>query len=302
MKARAPGKLVLSGAYSVLSGAPAIVTAVSRYVVADTSRQASFLAAEVQEAVRQPPFIGLPPPWFDATELRSEGQKLGLGSSAAITAACLAALFLEHQPDAKRTTLAEHVFLPALRAHRAAQGGGSGVDVLAACFGGTRLVRKVGDELEHQEISLPAGIQLTVLSAGAPASTQSLLGLVRALKADDPRLAEELLGRQTEASHAAADAASNGDAHAFLSALAAQRRALSSLGRAAGAPIVTPELQNLSDRLPHGVVLPAGAGGGDVAIWASDQPLSTQARQVAIECGHRPLCCQIGASGVQAVE
>ena len=39
-RARAPGKVVLSGAYAVLAGAPAIVSAVSRYVTADTSRPA----------------------------------------------------------------------------------------------------------------------------------------------------------------------------------------------------------------------------------------------------------------------
>jgi len=41
--ARAPGKLVLSGAYAVLSGAPALVVAVDRYVVADSARPAAFL-------------------------------------------------------------------------------------------------------------------------------------------------------------------------------------------------------------------------------------------------------------------
>ena len=35
MRARAPGKLVLSGAYAVLEGAPALVAAVDRYAVAD---------------------------------------------------------------------------------------------------------------------------------------------------------------------------------------------------------------------------------------------------------------------------
>ncbi len=38
MIAKAPGKLVVSGAYSVLEGAPAIVVAVDRYAVADTAR------------------------------------------------------------------------------------------------------------------------------------------------------------------------------------------------------------------------------------------------------------------------
>src|SRR5690606_12116062 len=37
MKTKAPGKVVLSGAYAVLEGAPCIVTAVDRYVYADSS-------------------------------------------------------------------------------------------------------------------------------------------------------------------------------------------------------------------------------------------------------------------------
>ena len=39
MRARAPGKLVLSGAYSVLEGAPALVAAVDRYALADDARE-----------------------------------------------------------------------------------------------------------------------------------------------------------------------------------------------------------------------------------------------------------------------
>ena len=50
-RARAPGKLVLSGAYAVLSGAPAIVTAVSRYVIADTSQLAELVTDEVAAAL-----------------------------------------------------------------------------------------------------------------------------------------------------------------------------------------------------------------------------------------------------------
>ena len=49
-RARAPGKLVLSGAYAVLSGAPALVAAVDRYVVADSARPTLFDAPEVRAA------------------------------------------------------------------------------------------------------------------------------------------------------------------------------------------------------------------------------------------------------------
>ena len=41
MRARAPGKLVLSGAYAVLEGAPALVAAVDRYALADSERSAT---------------------------------------------------------------------------------------------------------------------------------------------------------------------------------------------------------------------------------------------------------------------
>ena len=78
MIARAPGKLVLSGAYVVLDGAPAIVAAVDRYAVADTSRAPDFVSDELRAA-----FGSEQPPHVDVSALRADGRKLGLGSSAA---------------------------------------------------------------------------------------------------------------------------------------------------------------------------------------------------------------------------
>ncbi len=71
MKAKAPGKVVLSGAYAVLEGAPCIVTAVDRYVIADTDKSAAHIADEVRAAM-PPPY-----PHIDANELRSAGRKIG---------------------------------------------------------------------------------------------------------------------------------------------------------------------------------------------------------------------------------
>jgi phosphomevalonate kinase len=51
MIARAPGKLVLSGAYAVLEGAPALVAAIDRYAVADASRPTLRVTPEVREAL-----------------------------------------------------------------------------------------------------------------------------------------------------------------------------------------------------------------------------------------------------------
>ena len=61
MKARAPGKLVMSGAYAVLEGAPALATAVDRYAVADTERAPDRYSREVLAVLSQAeaPFVKL---------------------------------------------------------------------------------------------------------------------------------------------------------------------------------------------------------------------------------------------------
>src|SRR5215213_4826993 len=159
MIARAPGKVVISGAYAVLEGAPAIVAAIDRYVLADAERAPEKTTAEVREALkRRGPS---PHPWFDASALRSGGaqdRKLGLGSSAAILVSCLASLELGNDSDLDDAALSARVFGPALAAHRAAQGGGSGVDVAASAFGGIQVCRMVPDGLVRKALALPPAL------------------------------------------------------------------------------------------------------------------------------------------------
>jgi len=106
----------------VLEGAPAIVSAVSRYAIADTAKAAEMITPEVKAAIGTQPA-----PWFDASALRGPRGKLGLGSSAAILVASLAALELERRRELTGEALGRAVLEHALGAHRAAQGGGSGV-------------------------------------------------------------------------------------------------------------------------------------------------------------------------------
>jgi phosphomevalonate kinase len=114
VRARAPGKVVISGAYAVLDGAPAIVSAVSRYAVADSARSAERETPEVRAALGD-----RPAPWFDAGELFARGEKLGLGASAAILVAALAALELEASGPLGRRHAVRLVLPRALEAARA---------------------------------------------------------------------------------------------------------------------------------------------------------------------------------------
>lgn len=297
MIARAPGKVVLSGAYAVLDGAPACVAAVDRYVVADASRPAPLITDEVRAARGS-----APAPWFDAGALREAGKKLGLGSSAAILVASLGALELARRGPLSDQELARAVFEPALDAHRRAQGGGSGIDVAASAHGGTLLARRSGAELALEPCALPEGTEVEVFACAEPASTPELVRRVRALRETDPAAYARLMGAQASAAEAAAEAIRAGARRALIAALDAQRRALAELGAAAGAPIVTIEVAELAERalLENAAFLPAGAGGGDLAVFVGSGPSSEAFRARAGELRLRPLDLGLGARGVHA--
>lgn len=300
MKARAPGKLVLSGAYSILWGAPALVCAVSRDAVADTERAPEHVGAELARAVE----LGYLPfaPHVDVSALRaprSDGQgtrKLGLGSSAALLVAALAAFELGPLDEARRASLFER----ARQAHLEAQGGGSGVDVAAAVYGGVLRAALDDDGRLHVEPSaLPPGTTIRVFAAAEPAETASLVARVRSFREADPRRFDELIGR---AKLGAELAASSSDAFELVRALDEQRAALAELGRRAEAPIVTDGVARLAE---HARTLggahfgPSGAGGGDVALWVGASVPSRDFVALAEREGYTELALDVGAAGAE---
>jgi phosphomevalonate kinase len=292
-RARAPGKVVLSGAYSVLHGAPAIVSAVSRYVIADTARAAELVTPEVQAALA----TGQRAPWFDASDLREDGRKLGLGSSAAILVASLYALQREATPGHSEIQFKGLILGRALAAHREAQGGGSGVDVAASTLGGTLCYRMGGPT---RSLMLPSAVNVEVWTCPVSASTRDLLAAVAELSRVSPLVHEQLMGEQARASERAVDRAEAEDAVGFIAALRAQARALAELGRAAGVPIVTVDLAAATPQAEQegGVLLPAGAGGGDIALFVGRAP-STPALRASLENReHRRLAVELSAAGV----
>lgn len=297
-RALAPGKVVLSGAYAVLAGAPAIVSAVSRYVTADTARAPELVTSEVQAALS----AGQTAPWFDASALREDGRKLGLGSSAAILVASLYALESAAEPSRSQADLRQRVFERALVAHRSAQAGGSGVDVASCTFGGTLCYRLGAGAPLHEPLRVPRGLRVELWTCPEAASTRELLAAVAALAERAPEDHGRLLGAQSEAAEDAVRAASADDAAAFVAALRAQQRALSALGRAAGVSIVTDDLGKLgpSAEAEQAVLLPAGAGGGDMAIFVGPERSSLALRAALSGRAHRLLDAELSAAGVTA--
>ena len=301
MKAIAPGKLVLTGAYAVLEGAPAIVVAVDRYAVADASRRTRASSPEVDTA-----FDGAPAPETDVRAQQApDGRKLGIGSSASAVVAALAADALARGEDVVASAVRARIFAAARAAHARVQSGGSGIDVAASVYGGV-LRYSIADETPAiRPLAMPAGLTVAAFASRVAARTSDLRARVDAARARCPREFERHFGAMNRAAAVAADGLEAGDLRAFVAAARAYGQLLDQLGRLADVPIVTPEVRELADLAanvsPDGAAfLPSGAGGGDVAVWigASAPPAVFGERAGALAQG--PLSFSIDTRGVRA--
>lgn len=294
MRVIAPGKLVLTGAYAVLEGAPAIVAAVDRYAVADTQS----------------------PGKVDVRALQDDAErKLGLGSSAASIVASFGARALGRGDDPRHAAVRSEIFRLARDAHQRQQGGGSGVDVAASVHGGVlryTVLRGLSRGAEStpqgplgssrfetsiHAVDMPPGLVLSAFWSGTSARTSELLARVDALRARGG--AGAVFTALRGVAEEAADAID--DARRFVKRAAGFGRALAALGDAADAPIVPPafaELSALAER-EGAAFFPSGAGGGDVAVWLGLQAPSSDfiTRAIALELS--PLTLAIDHGGVR---
>ncbi|AKV01634.1 Phosphomevalonate kinase [Labilithrix luteola] len=295
MKAFAPGKLVLTGAYAVLEGAPCIVVATSRGVVADTARRASFTTPEVEAALGS-----VAAPDVDASALFLDSRKLGLGASAAILVASLAAREAEAGRDVGDDDVRAALFSRAREAHATAQSGGSGVDVAASVFGGA--LRYTMGALPVR-VTLPRGAHLSVFACGNSARTSDLRGKVDALAASSPALHRECMDALQSLARDAAQAVDAGALERLVDVVRRTSAALARLGDAAGAPIVPTELRELSDIAAResAAFCVSGAGGGDVAVYLGSAPPSAAFLTRASALGLLRLDLGLDEKGVRAL-
>lgn len=272
MRAIAPGKVLLTGAYAVLEGAPAIVAAVDRYAVADGARTTTSSPPEVRAWSG-----GEPAPEVDVSALHDPaGRKLGLGSSAAALVAAVGARSLALGEDPRSPGVREGIFRIARDAHARAQGGGSGVDVAASVYGGVLHYVMPGDGAGGvlRPLDLPESLCVVVYDSGTSARTSKMVARVAALRGQGG--ADRLFADLRRVAVDAATSLARGDAPGFVASARAFGRALEALGRAALSPIVPPAFAELADHAERegSAFVPSGAGGGDVAVWVGVAPPS----------------------------
>lgn len=280
--ASAPGKLVLCGEYAVLDGAPAVCMAVNRRAQAKVTSVDSqwhrvsapgYSSLEGRFAVNgsaiswsqgEDEYQIVDAVWRTvmpapkrclSIELDTRAfvddasrEKIGIGSSAALTVALVAAL-----------TQSCDVLEPALHAHRRFQGGsGSGVDIATSVSGGLIEYRRKGAVVSP--LHWPTGLACRLIWTGVPASTRAKLDKL------------EKTGHQ--ASKAALCEAAESMASAWRSAATVMSRypayieALQQFSVDHDLGIFDAGHERLvTDAAAAGLVYkPCGAGGGDVGI------------------------------------
>ncbi|WP_336659950.1 phosphomevalonate kinase [Leucobacter sp. USHLN153] len=331
---RAPGKLYIAGEYAVVDpGQPAVIVAVDRYLTVQLS-EGSEMGRVRSSAYGRTPLVwmrddasdrivlehqpydyvfaaisaveqlrserGLAPRYYDL-DISSElddvsGRKFGLGSSAAVTVAVVAALnefyglaltdserfklallaTIEVAPTASGGDLAAITFggwiryaspdRGALRTHRAAHGIGATLDSRAQWAGSS--VTRLPD---------PDGLQLLVGWTGSPASTERLVEQVRTSEKRQPlQPYPEFIDDSRVCVDELVEAFARGGAGA-TAVIARARRMLQRLSTSSGITIETPQLEALCDIAErHGAAgKPSGAGGGDCGIVLAGADLAT---------------------------
>ncbi|MDJ0908909.1 MAG: hypothetical protein QNI99_06930 [Woeseiaceae bacterium] len=262
----APGKVVLSGEYAVLRGAPAVAMAVDRRAVVTVEEGAAETVCvglegrtdtrlidcvlDVQGQERPDARLTL-----DTAAFSDGPDKLGIGSSAALAVALTTAL-------APKGSDVEQSLAAAQRAHREFQKGrGSGVDVAASSAGGIIVYRM--QDASTQSIAWPAGLHYALFWTGKSASTTER---VARFDASSEHPATNSL---CAAAEELADAWRRGSADDVLSEYVPYMDALQHFDSAHGLGIFDGGHAELAIADPDFIYKPCGAGGGDVGIALS---------------------------------
>ena len=334
--ATAPGKLVLTGEYAVLEGAPALVLALDRrarvtldavaedvfvidapdlgvhdavayldghrHLIFDNaepgSREVLGVAVSVIESCAA---AGALPGFRVALDTHcffssGERRKFGLGSSAALAVALGGAL-LAHAGLGPPSASA------LIAAHRAAQGGhGSGLDIAASLSGGVIEYRLRNGQPQITRASWPDELLFSCAWSMQDASTGVFLRGLAAWRDGEPARYDALMRELAMCASTAAAALREHDVVALLEAVDAYALGLSRLGRASGLDIVSAEHRTLAAvALTCGVTYkPCGAGGGDIGIALTTDAYRMRAfRHGVVQAGLQCLDMRLEPIGLQ---
>lgn len=350
VRATAPGKVFLLGEYAVALGAPAVVAAVDRRVgcrvrrsrgagrlvigagtaafegplsmtsVADVPRPVRFVAAAAAVSAQRLGLSDVDLAVHTWSDLDGAGPKSGLGGSAAVVAAVTTAV---HRVGGRESADPHTLASCGVAAHRLAQGGGSGADVVVSTLGGVQRISGLdgsrpptsvascleGVAFRSEALALPAGLTFELVATGESARTGPRIArfVERArgrgpLGAAGAAIAESWVAGSAAAVDGFCEACRDGDVPRAVAAAEAGRTLLTRLGAVAGVGVWTPNLRRACAALgsaPDVVIKPAGAGGGDSAVALVPEIRREDLRAAWRKAGLQPLEVEASLEGVK---
>jgi phosphomevalonate kinase len=321
--ASAPGKLVLSGDYAVLEGAPAISAATDlRAEVTIHATTNAYSVLHILNTDAQFRFEWLDDGclnWLDepgeqgtlltaaAAVLAERGTFAGSDSSVLISS-CTRSFYQLNESGtpikkgigssgaiavaltAALQTLSgeEPDVAVAMDVHsRFQQSSGSGIDVITSWYGGVVAMDK-GELPRVRQLAWPAHLQVVPVWTGESASTTTMLARLADFCRRSPVEYQTVFEHLCAAAVRVRDAWSGADTAVLLRHIYQYAQALKDLDAAAGIGIWSDAHQQLEALAhEHGVVYkPSGAGGGDFGLIFATDAAAMQAAVVAAEqCG-----------------
>ena len=230
--------------------------------------------------------------------------KIGVGSSAALTAALVNAIDANQNKD--DTLSKKDIFMLALKAHRYAQKGvGSGIDIASSVYGGIIEYTIVKDDEsnfeEPKRIDYPADLNVISVWTGKSASTRKMVGSVSEFKNRSYLRYKEIMDNLSATSIDACESFKMKDVNRFLESCSEYYKQLLELGDESSVSIISDVHKDIERivRNGGGIYKPSGAGSGDFGIaMTNDAEKALYLRSVIEENGYKTVNLSTSDTGV----
>lgn len=300
----APGKMILFGEHAVVFGKPALALAVDLRITATISSSSEYLVNGRPMKKHQHAYISAAmdeawdgPPIELVTRSRIPSGS-GLGSSAAVTVASVAAMLAE-----KHEFVPEAIARKSFEVELAVQGRASPTDTSTSCNGRGVLVAQEkmdgflwriekGERAWYMHDRDVAGLTFVVGHTGIRAPTGPLVANVKRFVDESPEAAKAV-DRIAELVLDGVDAIQKGDKVKVGRLMLENHELLNSLG--VGHEALDAAVEACSPK-SYGAKL-TGAGGGGSMIALTDDPVGVSEALMAAGC--RPIIVMVGCEGVR---
>lgn len=235
-----------------------------------------------------------------STDVETQSNKLGLGSSSALTVALFAAL--ERFGSTNSQNLGNLEMTKLIQIHREFQSGrGSGIDIAASICGGL-VEYTLGAGPCAKKLVFPESLYCSFIWSGKSATTTNFLQSIDCWKNQNQRSYDAIIAELSEHARMGVSAIKLDDTKSFIEAIRQYTDTLELLGNSAKVGILSDPHQQLRKLASEAAVVykPCGAGGGDIGVAISDDPAAlTRFEARARTFKFTPLVLDMDTVGVQ---